>query len=102
MYPLTFDHLKLAGKTSAFSNYVFAPSMEQKLQYIRQKNWLQLHPRFFSLYILVFLPLDPHWFQWGSGSGPRFYLNADLDPDPDPGSQTNVDPDPDPGQTLKS
>ncbi len=59
MYPLTFDHLKLEGKTSVFSNYVFAPSMEQKLQYRRQKNLLQLHPLFFSLYILVFLPLDP-------------------------------------------
>ncbi len=43
--------------------------------------------------------VDPHWFQYGSGSG--FFLNAD--PDPDPGSQTNATPapDPDPGRTLK-
>ncbi len=101
MYPLTFDHLKLEGKISVLSKLRFCSLHGTKLQYRKQKNWLQLHPRFFSIYILVFLSLDPHWFQWGSGSGPRFYLNADPDPDPDPGSQTNVDPDPDPGQTLK-
>ncbi len=38
--------------------------------------------------------VDPHSFQWGSGS--RFYLNTD----PGSGSQTNVDPESDPGQTL--
>ncbi len=51
MYPLTFDHLKLVGKTSVFSNYVFAPSMEQKLQFKKAKELAPIaSPLFLSIY----------------------------------------------------
>jgi hypothetical protein len=37
---------------------------------------------------LVTSVVDPHWFQWGSGSSIFVNANPDTDPDPHPGLMT--------------